>query len=396
MSNQLETESTDDDLCGWDQYASRAGILGHRLVAGDFPPAREDRADGLAHLAQQLTCWTNWYVGHADSRRPAFQRQNDLVTPWGGPNADNVYRHARVTPGRRYRIRGRMNTCEEFMLAVRAGFMHEEVWGTLFEISATDLGLGEGDEFEFFVGGPDDPVPLPDRAAMVSIREYYFDWRPQEPATFTIECVDADVDAPADRLDPETVQARLRTAITATEHSIENWNRYLLERKSDGPANQFRPPHKVSKGLAAARYGFCIWDLGPDEALLVESDVPDARYWSLQLYEMAWYELVDPSERITSLNHRQVHVDDDGRFRVVLAHNDPGVANWLDTAGRQEGLLTFRWFWQRGVDPSPAARVIRIDDAQALAAKAGTSVTQTERLDTMRARREHLAWRFRT
>ena len=80
---------------------------------------------------------------HADPRRPSFQRQNDLITQWGGPNADNVYRHARVEPGRRYRIRGRMHSCEEFILAVRAGFMHLPTWGTLFEITATDLGIGE-------------------------------------------------------------------------------------------------------------------------------------------------------------------------------------------------------------------------------------------------------------
>ena len=37
---------------------------------------------------------------HADPRAPAFQRQNDLFTQWGGPNADNVYRHARRRSGR--------------------------------------------------------------------------------------------------------------------------------------------------------------------------------------------------------------------------------------------------------------------------------------------------------
>ena len=32
----------------------------------------------------------------------------------------------------------------------------------------------------------------PEGALSVSIREYYFDWQPREPATFTIECLDVD------------------------------------------------------------------------------------------------------------------------------------------------------------------------------------------------------------
>ena len=58
--------------------------------------------------------------------------------------------------------------------------------------------------------------------------------------------------------------------------------------------------------------------------------MPDSRYWSFQLYNLAWFELVDPVDRQTSLSHEQVSIDGDGRVRVVVSHRDPGVANWLD------------------------------------------------------------------
>ena len=109
---------------------------------------------------------------------------------WGGPNADNVYRHARVDPGCTYRIRGRMNSCEEFALAIREGFRHTDTPATLTELTASDIGITAGTDFEILLGGEgDEPnrVPLPDGAIMCSIREYYFDWQPREPATFTIE-----------------------------------------------------------------------------------------------------------------------------------------------------------------------------------------------------------------
>jgi len=388
--------STSVELEAWTDYTRRAQRLAERLWTPDFAVSPEQRSVGISHLARQLMCWTGWSVAHADPRRPMFQRQNDLITPWGGPNAENVYRHARVEPGRRYRIRGKMNSCEEFMLTVRKGFMHEDQWGTVFQTSATDLGIGEGDTFELLVGGTDEgAIPLPAGAAMVTFREYYFDWRPLEPAVFTIECLDDDAIAAVPLVDASTLARQLDRAIDGAEHSIENWNRYMLDRRAEGVDNTFAPPHVVSKGLEDARYGFCFWDLEPDQALVVESTVPDARYWSLQLYQLAWFDLVDLVDRQTSLNHRQVAIDGDGKFRVVLSHADPGVANWLDVGGRRDGLLTFRWFWQNG-NPEITTRVVPVRDVDKVLPDDTVRVTPDERIEQIRARRAHLAWRFRT
>ena len=108
-------------LNAWRDVCARLAKLGEEVLAPPYPDSSDDRVDALEHLAEQAMCWIGWSVFHADPRRPFFQRQNDLITQWGGPNADNVYRHARVDAGRRYRIRGRMNSCEDLMLAIRAG-----------------------------------------------------------------------------------------------------------------------------------------------------------------------------------------------------------------------------------------------------------------------------------
>jgi hypothetical protein len=385
-------------LDAWRDFCRRLERMGERVFGADFPGAPEERVAALEHLAGQVLCWTGWSVFHADPRRPRFQRQNDLITPWGGPNADNVYRHARVDASRRYRIRGRMRSCEDFMLAVRMGFMHEPRWGTVFEVSGHELGIGRGDEFELMVGGADPGgrrIPLPDGAAMVSFREYYFDWATDEPAVMTIECIDDDVDVPAPRLDAPSLAARLADAASGVEHSVEFWNRYLRDHRGGGADNVFQAPMRVAKGLAAARYGFCFWDLGHDDVLVVESDVPRARYWGFQCYDLGTYELVDPVDRPTSLDHEQAVVDADGRVRVVVAHDDPGVPNWLDTGGRRLGQLTFRWFWSEG-DPSVSARVVPRDTVRdVLPADTGSIDPETRRAQ-QRDRRAHLAWRFRT
>jgi hypothetical protein len=390
--------SSSDPHEAWQRACERLAALGDRIAGDGFPADPADRVAGVAHLAEQALCWVGWSVFHADPRRPAFQRQNDLITQWGGPNADNVYRHARVEPGRRYRITGRMHACEEVILAVRAGFMHQPTWGTLHEVTLSDLGIGPGDEIDLAVG-PGGDVPLPEGAATVSIREYYFDWRAAEPAVFTISCLDADAGEPSARLDGGALARRIDDAVTAVEHSIEYWNDYLLARRAEHPANTFAPPLRLTKGLGAARYGFCFWHLGPDEALVVEAPVPEARYWSFQLYELGWFDLVDAADRQSSLNHTQAAADADGRVRIVVAPADPGVANWLDTGGRAAGLLTFRWFWPSSSSAetlTPATRVVPLDGVPAALPPSPSAVTPAERAAALEARRAHLAWRFRT
>ena len=261
-----------DDLDAWAEACDRLAALGGRLGDADFPGDEADRADGVAHVVEQTLCWLGWSAFHADPRRPSFQRQNDLITQWGGPNADNVYRHARVEPGRRYRVRGRMHSCQEFILAIRAGFMHLPTWGTLVEVTASELGIAEGDEFDFVVG-EGGRVPLPEGALTVSIREYYFDWREAEPALFTIECLDDDAGEPPDRRTADVTAAQLREGIDGVAHSTEYWNTYMREKAAEGVANTFAPAFAQANGLDAARYSFCFWDLGPDDALIVEVPV---------------------------------------------------------------------------------------------------------------------------
>ncbi len=388
-----------DDLLRWQRFLGRLEELGRAITEAPFPTADTDHTEGLRHLALQTACWLAWSVGHQDPRAPAFQRQNDLVLQWGGPNADNIYRHARVHPSLRYRIVGRMHSCEDFILAIRRNFMHMEGSGTIAELSAHDIDIGSGDEFEILLGGEgDEPnrVPLPAGALSVSIREYYFDWQPREPATFTIECLDADADALPTPFTDESLAFGLDEAATHLHRSLTYWNQYMLDARAGQTDNDFAGGYDVTGGLQAAKYSFCFFDLAPDDTLIVECDIPESRYWSFHLYNLAWWEALEYASRVTTLNHTQTRISDDGRVRVVVAHEDPGVPNWLDTEGRREALLTLRWFWPTGDAPRPSTRVVKLAEVRAALPEDTPVVDPDARRAEIKTRRDHLAWRFRT
>ena len=48
-------------------------------------------------------------------------------------------------------------------------------------------------------------------------------------------------------------------------------------------------------------------------------------------------------DRRSALNRRQIRPEPDGTFRIIVAHHDPGVANWLDTDGHARGTIFWRF-----------------------------------------------------
>jgi hypothetical protein len=376
---------TTESLRAWKDLCARLDELGSVVLSDDFATA--EPLDMLKQLADQTANWLEWYVFHSDPARPYWHRQQDVIGQYGGPNADNCYRHVRLDPKLRYRVAGNMRGCEDWLMTLRTAFMFQS-GTTKADYTASEMGFRPGEDFEFIIGPGG--IEVPEGVIMATIREYYFDWQPREPLLMTIECLDAPDGAAT--LTDESLAERISTARQAIDHSMIYWNDYLENVRKATPANEFAPSHRGAKGLQLAQYLFCHWDLQPGESLVIDTDVPRARYWSFQLYPMGTFVHLDLHDRISSLNFSQVKRGDDGRVQVVVGDTDTGAANWLDTGGRQRGLLIFRWFWpEEGADeapPSPSNKVVP-------AAELSGPVTPDERRATLAARRSHLSWRFR-
>ena len=382
----------------WREFCDRLAAVGDRILADDFPSAPADRAEGVRHLATQVACWLTYATGYADPERPAFFRSSDPVFLWGGPNVDQVARRARIVGDGIYRISGRMGACEEFVLQVKLGAVQSGGADVGTEIYASQLGVGPGDDFEILLSAEPQPgnwFALDPAASFLHVRDYYFDWQPREPATFVIERLDTQ-GSPAERPTPDGVAAMLDDAAREVEHSLVFWRDYQARmRDAAEGVNRFSEPAFIGRAVRDMQYSHAFVAVGIDDALVVELDPADATLWDVMLYNRAWYEALDFATRVTSLNHRQVAVDADGRVRMVVAGFDPGVANWLDTQGRAEVLATIRWFRPPETPSVHAAVVARDRLADHLPADT-TRVDDEARRDQIRARAAHTAWRYRS
>ena len=66
--------------------------------------------------------------------------------------------------------------------------------------------------------------------------------------------------------------------------------------------------------------------------------------------------------RAASLNRAQTVLEEDGSFRMILAHENPGLPNWLDTEGNLFGLVFWRFFLAQGEVETPRATVVKLAD----------------------------------
>ena len=104
------------------------------------------------------------------------------------------------------------------------------------------------------------------------------------------------------------------------------------------------------------KYANGTFELEPDEALILESSVPECRYWGVQLVDDLFLS-IDWMNRQTSLNGHTARLDRDGRLRAVISARDPGVPNWLDTAGYRSGGIQGRW---KHSDQWPELRMFKV------------------------------------
>jgi hypothetical protein len=378
----------------WDHFCESLKAAGDAIVRPECPASPADRAEGFRYLAGFLHCTLTSFLHDAGPEHPAFVRAMDDVVKFGldAPDGVNSY-SAKLRDDLTYRIWGNAGTVRyvgwQFMAPGK---------GSLANASLQDFDIGEDGSFEILVSRQEQPgnwIPMPEGVTSVMMRQFQYDWR-EKYAEVYIEAIDAPAGLPLclqQRRDPDAYAAALRQLGDAFARQANFWVDFVTGFREGGdniaPPPIFNPAIGGSL-LQQASNGY--WVLAPDEALLVEFTPPAGHYWSVCLGNF-WFETLELSHHQTSLNGHQAVVDDDGKCRVVFAGRDPGIANWLDTIGHDQGTMTFRWLLCDDA-PDVGTRVVRLADLDALLPEGTARVTPDEREATYAMRRESVARRF--
>jgi hypothetical protein len=376
----------------WSDFCAR--LLEAGAWARDFPlpDAPELRAEGFRYLLGLVASGLAQATALADPDRPRFVRNPDSQAKWGAENADNQYLWARIRADAVYTIRGFPESALDFLIEVKEGYMQLGDERNFATLAAHDLALAPDGSFEILLAAERPPghtgnfLPLHRDARYVGIRQYFYDWARESPARFTIERSGATEPPPA--LTPARMAELLDLAGEWTLETARFWGEWVTQLRDAWQPGKLAPPRHFVGGADDIVYGNDWWKLGPDEALVIECEVPDARYWAFQLCDV-WFKTLDYADRQTSLNGAQAVLDRDGRFRCVVAHRDPGVPNWLDACGHPEGMIQYRYVWTR-TRPTPALRAVPLAGVRDHLPADHPRVSPAERQAALAARRAHV------
>lgn len=309
---------------------------------------------------------------------PAYPRFRRIVSPtrkFTGDNADAIYYDTAIDPSRAYRVRGDTAGAVYVSLTIESGAQEGRFGSrTAGVINDDAFDVAVDGSFEVYFGGPPRErnwIALPPDAARITTRHYFENETaaaadPRIAIRMQIEVLGTALPPPPPPHD-EGVAAGIERVINFLRSRTLDMGPPGTRENPDFVSvvpNQFPAPVKPgSFALAAAdaAYSMAPFVLGPDEALIIDARWPTCRCASVSLWNRHMQTL-DFAHRRVALNRRQVRAEADGSFRVVLAHRDPGLPNWLDTEGRPFGLVFWRFMLPEGTIDTPRARVVAFAD----------------------------------
>lgn len=308
----------------------------------------------------------------SDPAHPQFRR---IVSPWRkftGDNPDAIYFDTPVSSEHSYTVTGSMAGAVYVSITVESGTGDGSMAAAILAvINDTQFDVDASGAFSIRVGGEPAArnwLALPPGASRLTTRHYFEGKQPAacDPAIGDLLQIrpDASVSAPSPAGDEAIAQGIRRVAQFVRSRTL---GQPPMSARTP-PAfvslapNSFPPPVPPGEmGLAAfdAAYSMAPFFLGPDQALLITGRWPACRFGNVCLWNR-FQQTLDYVNRPVSLNRAQTVLEEDGSFRIVLAHRDPGVPNWLDTEGRAFGIVFWRFFLPEGDIETPRAQVIEL------------------------------------
>jgi hypothetical protein len=176
-----------------------------------------------------------------------------------------------------------------------------------------------------------------------------------------------------DPLTPAAVNEGLNMAglfVAGATHLFARWSTGFTKHSNQLPL--FDPEvSNAAGGDNNITYYHSHWKLKIDEALVIESHIPNCDHWNFQLNNY-WMESLDYRYFDVCVNKGNAVLMPDGRVRIVVSASNPGLpnTNWLDTCSHDQGTMCWRWYRadKPHADlPQPQCKVMKLSELKDLA-----------------------------
>jgi hypothetical protein len=345
----------------WDEYCDTLKAAGAALK---FPGAPQDafsQAEGHRYLARLARAGLEGFLEDADPRAPVLKRVVHETVKMGADNPDNHYQNASISGAYEYRIIGNRGTVNYLAIGTQAG--HYGQGGGLPPtgfLEASQLEVQANGDFTIAVSVRPQPgnwLPMTPETGVMIVRQTFLDRASETLATLRIERTDGP-NQPV-QLSASNIDDGLRNAgtlVAGASMLFAKWARDFQKHSNMLPRFDQQVSNQAG-GDPNIAYYHSHWQLQQDEALVIDVQPPPCRYWNFQLNNY-WMESLDYRFFTIHVNKHTAKAAADGSVRIVVAHEDPGVPNWVDTVGHSSGTMLFRWVAAEA-HPVPSTRVVK-------------------------------------
>ena len=372
----------------WATFCDQLRDAGQQVFKDANATSGAQRVDAFRFLTQNLGQAFDLALETRDTGYPALHEFCGPTRKLGGDCGDFTYQQAWIDGHSTYRLTGSRGTARFFNVTVQGrrasgpGVLHEP-FGDTPEANITRLDVDADGQFELYIGGPQRPgnwLPTTPDSRKLFIRQGFDRWD-ELPAQIRIERIDMTTPKPLPTA--KTMVDAMGWAGDFVTGLMSDWPEFPFRYGGVDADNPNTFPRvdpdgaDTKRGRAAANM---YWELHPDEALIVEFDA-HAGLWMLTNMGV-FFNSMDYLYRPVSYTPSRTAVDGDGKIRVVMAHHDPGVHNWLDTQGFERGNLTYRHMLE-GQPAELSTRVVPYNELPRALPADTTMVTAAERAAAM-------------
>jgi hypothetical protein len=356
----------------WEEFCDTLKAAGASLTFPGTPKDPFNQAEGYRYLSRLARAGLEAFVENADPKAPVLHRVVHETVKMGADNPDNYYQTACISGEYEYRITGKRNTVHYLGFGTQIG--HYGEGGGMPPsgyLEASDIEIDDKGHFTVIVSCKKQEknwLPMLPESGNLVVRQTFLDRDTEIPAELSIERI-TENNKETNKVSPVTpklIDDGLRSASTLVAGASLLFAKWAKDFKAH--SNQL-PLFDPAVSTAAGGdpniiYYHSHWALGPDEALVIDATPPECELWNFQLNNY-WMESLDYRHFTIHTNKHKASYRPDGSVRIVVAHNDPGVANWINTVGHESGTMCFRWIKAKA-HPQPQTRVVKLAEVKNL------------------------------